>query len=70
MPAMETLIKWLDAERGRRMALAEALGVNASAISQWARVPIERTVAVEGITGIPRHVLRPDIFQIGEEQAA
>lgn len=42
--------------------LAEALGINPSAISQWDRVPVERVLRVEEITGVSRHALRPDIY--------
>lgn len=42
--------------------LAEALGIGRSAVSQWPRVPVERVLAVEAATGVPRHELRPDIY--------
>lgn len=43
--------------------LAEALGdLSSQAVSQWKRVPAERVIAVEKITGIPRHELRPDLY--------
>lgn len=32
------------------------------AISQWKRVPADRAIDVEAITGISRHDLRPDVF--------
>jgi len=34
------------------------------AVSKWLKrgVPPTRVIAVERITGIPRHVLRPDIY--------
>jgi DNA-binding transcriptional regulator YdaS (Cro superfamily) len=59
---MEKLIAWLDGERGRRLVLACALDINPGAISQWTRVPAERVLDVERLTGVSRHVLRPDIF--------
>jgi DNA-binding transcriptional regulator YdaS (Cro superfamily) len=43
-------------------ALGRAIGVTSQAISQWRRVPVERVLAVEAATGIPRHELRPDIY--------
>jgi len=45
-------------------ALAVKLGVQAPAISKWenGKVPPERVLDVEKITGISRHNLRPDIF--------
>jgi DNA-binding transcriptional regulator YdaS (Cro superfamily) len=45
-----------------RMALAKALGVNRTAISQWTRIPVMRVLKIERLTGIPRHELRPDIY--------
>lgn len=32
------------------------------AISQWRRVPAERVLAVSEVTGIPLHVIRPDLY--------
>lgn len=60
---METLLRYLDEQRGRRLELAKALNCRPSAISQWRRVPIDRVTEVERLTGIPRHELRPDIFK-------
>lgn len=63
---MEPLREYLKAERGRAKALAEKLGVFQSSISQWAtgtsKVPPERVLEIEEITGVSRHALRPDIF--------
>lgn len=59
---MESLQTWLAGERGRQLALAAALGIRPSAVSQWTRVPAERVIDVERVTGIPRHDLRPDIY--------
>lgn len=63
---MEPLREYLKAERGRAKGLAEKLGVFQSSVSQWAngtsKVPPERVLEIEGITGISRHALRPDIF--------
>ena len=44
--------------------LARTLGVNKSTITRWAsgRVPAERVLDVERITGVPRHALRPDLY--------
>ena len=46
---------------------AERVGVSRSYACQWEtgarRVPAERAVYIERITGIPREQLRPDLFQ-------
>ena len=47
---------------GSRRKLAQSLGISFQAVCQWKRVPIERVAAVEKITGVPRAMLRPDIF--------
>lgn len=59
---MRRLREYFDEERGRRVALAAALAINPGAISQWDRVPAERVLDVERVTGIPRHELRPDLY--------
>ena len=43
-------------------ALARALGISQPAVSSWRRVPTDRVLAVEEVTGVPRAVLRPDLF--------
>ena len=48
---------------GGPVAMARQLGaISSQAISQWKRIPGDRVLDVERITGISRHVLRPDIF--------
>ncbi|AJY44685.1 YdaS family helix-turn-helix protein [Martelella endophytica] len=59
---MEHLLAYLNAERGRRVALAMQLNLQPSAISQWKVVPPTRVLAIEARTGISRHLLRPDIY--------
>jgi len=43
-------------------ALANQLGLTHSAVWQWKEVPIKHVNKVAEITGIPRKVLRPDVF--------
>lgn len=59
---MEKLLAHLNEERGRRNKLAAELGISPSAISMWRRVPVERVLEIERLTGISRHELRPDVF--------
>ena len=61
---MSELRKYLDGGRGRGSDLARALDVTPGAIWQWAeeRVPAERVLQVERVTGVSRHDLRPDIY--------
>lgn len=42
--------------------LARRLGIAQPSVSAWNRIPAERVTAVEAATGIPRHKLRPDLF--------
>jgi len=67
---MDQLSNYLSFERGRLSKLATALGITPGAISQWDRVPAERVLDVERITGIPRHALRPDLYPAPEASAA
>lgn len=56
--------------RGRAVELAAGLGITPAAISQWHRVPAERALEVERLTGIPRHDLRPDLYPVSETESA
>lgn len=47
---------------GGQAALAAKLGISAQAISQWDEVPPLRVLAVEEISGVSRHELRPDLY--------
>lgn len=51
---------------GGASALARALGVSQPAISSWKRVPAERVLAIESLTGVPRNELRPDLYPMHE----
>lgn len=43
-------------------ALARTIGISQPSLSNWERVPAERVIAVESITGVDRAVLRPDLY--------
>jgi len=47
---------------GGMHALGRKLGITHQAIAQWRRVPAERVLEVERLTGISRYRLRPDVF--------
>lgn len=47
---------------GTSKKFATELGVKPQAVSQWDIVPINRVVAVEALTGVARHRLRPDFY--------
>lgn len=58
-----------DAAGGVR-ALARAIGVTHNAILQWERVPAERVLTIEKLTGVHRSDMRPDIYPPSEYKKA
>lgn len=50
------------AAAGSITELANRIKVTVSAVSQWETTPLMRCAAVERETGIPKSVLRPDVF--------
>jgi DNA-binding transcriptional regulator YdaS (Cro superfamily) len=54
---------------GNSRALAKMLGITAQALSQWKRVPHLRVLEVERLTGVPRQLLRPDLYPPAREAA-
>lgn len=61
----ERMINPLDAIRtrpGRLAKIAYGLGITRGAVAKWKRIPAERVLDVERITGIPRYELRPDLY--------
>jgi DNA-binding transcriptional regulator YdaS (Cro superfamily) len=42
--------------------LARTLKLSRSAVSSWVRVPAEHVIAVERELGIPRELIRPDLY--------
>ncbi len=47
---------------GGVVALSLKLGLSRGAASQWSCIPSKHVVHVEEITGVPREVLRPDLY--------
>lgn len=69
---MSKLIKEAVEVAGGLGPMASKLGVRYQAIQQWlkrGKVPAERVLAIEQVTGISRHALRPDIYP-PEDRAA
>ncbi len=48
---------------GGVVALARELGIKHTSLYSWKRVPAERVLEIERLSGIPAHELRPDIFK-------
>jgi len=55
------LTRAIDAAGGVAQ-LARKIGIAQPSVSNWSRVPAERVIAVESVTGVPRVELRPDIY--------
>ena len=53
----------IRATRGLSAKVARELGLTRGAIAQWNEVPPERVPEVSRISGIPRHQLRPDLWE-------
>jgi DNA-binding transcriptional regulator YdaS (Cro superfamily) len=51
----------IEAAEGHRR-LAHLLGISHQAIGGWDRIPAERLLDIEVLTGVPREVLRPDLY--------
>jgi len=43
-------------------ALARKIGISQPSVSNWSRIPAERVLSVEAITGVDRAILRPDLY--------
>jgi DNA-binding transcriptional regulator YdaS (Cro superfamily) len=52
--------------------LAERIGVAPSVLHKWEnkRVPADKCALVEDKTGVPCHVLRPDVFKAPAKQVS
>jgi len=55
---------------GGQAKFARLIGVTAQAVSQWDEVPPLRVLAVESVSGVPRHELRPDLYPVEDEARA
>ena len=68
---MSAIASVIDRFPGRQADLARQLGVSPQAVNQWVKgrrpVPVRLALAIERVTGVSRHELRPDVFgQAGE----
>jgi TorA maturation chaperone TorD len=50
-------------------ALARKIGISQPSLSNWTRVPAERVLSVEDLTGVDRAVLRPDLYGARDRDA-
>lgn len=64
---MEKACENAKLKAGGPASLAKSLGgITPQAVSQWKKVPADRALEVERLTGISRHELRPDVFGDGQ----
>ncbi|KQS76831.1 CI repressor [Rhizobium sp. Leaf384] len=70
MTQAPTDLKTVFVAAGSASELARKLSISPPAVLQWRHVPAGRVLAVEDITGISRHHLRPDIFGPTPNEAA
>jgi TorA maturation chaperone TorD len=42
--------------------LARQIGISQPSVSNWVRVPAERVISIEAVTGVDRSILRPDLY--------
>jgi hypothetical protein len=55
-------IRVLRGQPGLMTWLGPQIGVSQPAISKWAKIPSERAKEIARVTGIPLHMLRPDLW--------
>jgi TorA maturation chaperone TorD len=51
-------------------ALARQIGISQPSVCNWIRIPAERVIAVEAVTGIDRATLRPDLYGGAKDMTA
>jgi TorA maturation chaperone TorD len=42
--------------------LARQIGISQPSVSNWNRIPAERVISIEAVTGVDRALLRPDLY--------
>lgn len=60
---MSTPVEKAVAAAGNKSELARRLKIKVQSIQQWTRIPENRIIDVERVTGIPREELRPDLYR-------
>ena len=66
----DVALQHIFAKRGAAVRIATEIGITPQAVSNWKIVPAERVLDVERVTGVPRHVIRPDIYPPHEKDMA
>jgi DNA-binding transcriptional regulator YdaS (Cro superfamily) len=63
---MIAIVEIAAEKAGGVVSLARALGIKHTSLYSWRRVPAERVLDFERISGISRHEIRPDVFSQSE----
>lgn len=50
--------------------MAKAVGITHPSVSVWTRVPDQHVRKVAALTGVPLHVLRPDLYDAPKKRGA
>lgn len=50
----------------RNVDLARELGISQQAVGKWKHVPVVYVKRISDITGLPKHVIRPDVYDRGD----
>lgn len=50
------------AAAGGAPALARTLGLSHQAVFKWTKIPSRQVIPIEALTGVPREILRPDLY--------
>lgn len=59
----DEIIDTVITKAGGTTALAKAIGVQPPSIYSWERIPPRHVPRISQLTDIPRHELRPDLWQ-------
>lgn len=59
----DPVLHQVQSKRGTAVRIADACGITRPAVWNWRRVPAAYVLTVERVLGIPRHLIRPDLYQ-------
>jgi DNA-binding transcriptional regulator YdaS (Cro superfamily) len=61
---MNAALKKIRKTKGLSAKIAAELCIARQTVYGWKKIPAERVIKVEAITGIPRTQLRPDLYPV------
>lgn len=59
----DPVLHQVKAIRGTAVRIAAACGITREAVWDWRRTPAVHVLKVERVLGIPRHLIRPDLYE-------